>query len=575
VNITRGITAVITMICGFCIVSTPAAGQEQLWWQAEFPENLYMTTLENADEKQFEEEFEYPVLVVMGEGEKKQYKKIKDFEERRKYIIRYIEGQNENPLLPFNYWLMEFARRYQHVRTAFAMDKSPYFDVRGEIYLQYGKPYDTYTDPGGIKWIRIVSSRPTFRVAENESWYYNDSRNNFIVHFARFNKWKVIDELEKVIYERRFGLRTLAWAELVKQRSTLCPHYSWVSDEVEYIEYTGLNYFSSLRLLGNFADDAGIKDLRDQSLNSRTLERIYLADAEPNVSTIFSEISKLDFFTNIVQFRNPDGRTRLQMTFTAPVDNILQNINPEYVSIAQSLGNMTPEDSLNVEFQFMIRDSIYTPLVRYPIRNSVSAAQLEKAGLPNIISMVSVPMKPLHGDLTVQVRDLDRLTYGFKKLPLSVRDFSGDELMISDLQFYMLVEDQARMSLLPVSRVDRYTVAPYPYMHLKQVLTPLCYFEIYNIMKAGMTSSFRIDITSTRIEKSLLEKIGQWFTRGEEYEIGISFNRQVSGNDSNEMIGLDISSLKPGIHVFEIIVTDPENDDIIARAERRIEIRRF
>lgn len=554
--------------------------QFEKWWESNRPEKVFFDAMLQAKKDVFQEEFEYPILLILSEEEKKTYRKIKTIHNKRNYIVKYIKEHNENPLLPVNYWLLEFIGRYKKARKDYSSKKSPYFDVRGEYYIKYGKPVRKYIDKGGAKFIQapLIYSRPSFTVRPNESWYFANDINRFIVHFAKYKDWKRIHRLEDLLHGTQ-RKKVIQWAMLVIERDSFAPMYGWLSDEILHLldEVTTQDYSGRISITNEYKmyrknavgqmekkPGAGIAHttLSTEMYYANNIERHYESNASPNVSTNFSQLNKLEFDYSVTQFKNLDGRTKIDLQFMTPVQNINQ-----YHQIKL--------DTVYAEYQFMIRDENYTPLLKVPVNAAFPREKAEEGRLTNALCSVSFPIKPIRGDLTVQVKDPISMVMGFKKVPFNVRDFAGDSLMVSDIQFYMEPINEAQIELLPVTDTGQLKIVPYPFKEVNGNLPLICYFEVYNLLKSYISNEYNIDIAVTKIELSLFEKLKKLLRRSESYSTGIRLMRVVTDNDSSEIVAFDISMLKNGRYILEVRITDSQDENRTAKVQRIVDIERF
>ncbi len=594
------------------ILDSQAIAQVEKWWESNKPETVYLTELASADSLRFIHEFEYPFNLVLSKNDRQGYDNLNSQLDRKSFIREYLKSRNENPLLPVNYWLLEFLGRYEHARQEFVAEAPPYFDVRGEYYIKYGKPWRKFEDKGGYKESWFMKFRKSqgirskinlrtgkreskidqllgigltggiaqpmetaFKIRQNESWSYYDNRNNFVVHFAKDGKvWKQIDRLDQVMVDGRSSKRRLHWVDLVKERDELGGLYSMMYDEIEWMEdllkdvitlaTENLEYhmpYNTEKSILNFSPGGSVDNLKTQE---EFTEKAYLARAVPNVATRFVELSQLEFDYNISQFRNPDGRTRVELQLLAPISDMLKK-RPHV---------RTP-DSIAVEFQFLARNENFDQLFSVPLSASFDYQKAIDAGLPNAVSSVTFPMQKMNGDLTMQVKDPVSLKMGYKKIQLNVRDFSGKSLAVSDIQFYMQPQNDLQRELLPITKVGEFEVTPYPYTDFVNLIPIICYFEIYNIVNAGIFSEYDIDISITRIELNMFEKLKKLLRKPEVYTMELTRSRQVDGNESSELIEFDISSLKKGRYILEVTVSDKLTRRITTKSSRIIDIVSF
>ncbi len=319
---------ILVYVIIFFLFSNPAISQEVDWWEANKPETKYLTQLALADSMQFLNEFEYPFRLVLSREEKKDYSKIVSQLDRKFYIRNYIKNHDQNPLLPVNYWLLEFLGRYEYARQEFGIEEPPYFDVRGEFYIKYGKPWRRFEDLGGYKesWYIKFRSNPgirnpaverllglgfysggiaqpmetAFKVRQNESWSYHDDNNIFFIHFMKEGKnWIHIDRLEKVMVDGRSSKRRLHWIDLIKERQGIGGLYTMMNEEIEWMEELlqdlvtlatanmeiSMPYTTETSVL-SFTPGGSVDRLKT---NGQLAEKVYLNRAVPNVNTRFDE----------------------------------------------------------------------------------------------------------------------------------------------------------------------------------------------------------------------------------------------------------------------------------------------
>jgi hypothetical protein len=181
----------------------------------------------------------------------------------------------------------------------------------------------------------------------------------------------------------------------------------------------------------------------------------------------------------------------------------------------------------------------------------------------------------MNGDLTVQVKDPVSMNMGYKKVPLNVRYFTGDSLMVSDIQLYLQPFNDLQKELLPITNAGGFEITPYPFKNVASIFPVTCFFEIYNIKRSGIKSSYDLDISVTRIEMSMFERLKKLISSKESYTTGISRNRRVENNDSSELISFDISNLKRGRYILEVVVTDKDNKKASASASKTLDITKF
>ncbi len=564
-------------------------------WEPYRPHTHFFTMLTAADSTTFIHEFEYPLLLIFTEEEKQQYLELGSVSDRKKFIERYVRRKNQNPLFPVNYWLLELWGRYWYARRNFRIADPPYFDERGVYCVKFGIPDDRYKDPGGLKFVQLFRSGRAlqvirelydktpppmeFHIKPNETWYYVNRDKNFVVHFVEKGKgYKKVESLEQALHSARKRNVGWQWMELVKERESISSEYAMMSETIRQFE----DIFRTARLdtIGTRdADDAGgimiswPKDvgniipfdgphgyINEEKRSMESFENRSRSDLVPNVSDRFKELNKLDFYNDIAQFRNDDGKTRVELVQLVPLDEFVKmRVWPN------------PSDNMAIKYQYMIRDQSFNPYMNVEFEDKFLLSKIKETGLRNVLFKVIIPMQPMAGDLTMQITDVYSDNRGFIQKPLVIRDFTGDKLMLSDIQLYKNVDDDALKKILPVSVIENVTVSSYPYREIRRSEPLVCYFEIYNLFALRPIDTYEIEIILAHEESR--KGLRRLFGGPPEYEISTMHSRGIDKNDSHELIALDLSKLKNGEYTLKISIIHPQSKNVITSSGKSISIR--
>jgi len=567
------------------------------------PETKWFKALDEADTTKFHEEFEYPFLLVLDKTEREHYNGIGTLPGRKGFIRRYIKSRNQNPLYAVNYWFLEYIGRYEHARDEFASKEFPYFDIRGEYWIKFGKPDGRFEDPGGIKKSKALSHEVEYRsgssniqqgtfqpfvqiyslqgqripetyysVRTNESWnYYNDGQN-FTVHFMKEgNDWIVIDRLDKALNTSGETNKIWGWMELVKERDTISNEYMTLANDIirtenilsetvvkvqhrlsgEFeLEIPGniSNGFSKTHLYGNM-------DVKKN--NVENIELAALRKVEPNIADRFTDQNELEIDYTTAQFRGENGKTRIELTAFTPIRDLLDKRTRQDES-----------DSISAAVQVVVRDSMFAQLALAEAEHVIGKSAAEQAGIGSVIGCCSVNAAPQTGDMTVQMQDNFSRNRGFRQQLLEIRDFTGNKPMISDIVLYAERKEDIP---LPSRHIEGIDVAPYPHNELKREELVLCYFELYNMNAPGFGPMYEIEL-KTDSKKSRFGFIKKLFGGSGKVQISISQTRTIYDNDSKELIGIDISKLTPGEYTFTVTVKSQGQKNVLLSSERKIVI---
>ncbi|MDZ7363007.1 MAG: GWxTD domain-containing protein [candidate division KSB1 bacterium] len=543
-------------------------------------ERQYFAALRTADSTTFQKEFESEFLLILNPTLRQSYDSLTTLAERKAFVEYYWKASNPAPLLSFNLRLREHLRRREFARQNFPAPEPPYFDDRGKYYLKYGRPVQRFEDPGGLRRVeffsaaayRAIQSQYSFKggpeqnysVTANESWAYPNVSRDFVVHFMKDGPaYREIESLTELLASHQQKNLPWQWSDLIKQRAAISPFLGQVAQQIERFESAVLASSANPNRPGLLR--AEVQSVTERlSEVSRGAEQMASQARRSLPATAYEPMTannRLVFQESIAQFRGPHGHTRVEITLLAP-------LKKNFVDQLDSLSH----DTIAVEFAWMLRDENLDSLAARRWQNVFPAKSAALENLPNAVGRSSFLALPQQIELALQVqsRRFDKL--GYAKRALNIRDFSGPQLLLSDLQFYTEVRNEAQSLILPTLEKQNLLLAPYPYLKIRKRLLLFCYFEIYNLRAAGITESYEITykIVSNNNQESLLKKISRLLTGGKEAAISISQTQPVVDDASPELIALDLGNLGSGAHRLEITVADAKNANRKANVTREI-----
>lgn len=549
------------------------------------PPTYFFDMLTGADSTTFVQEIEYPLLLIFGDDEKEQYSELGSIPEQKAYVERYVRRKNQNPIFPVNQWLLEFWGRYSYARKNFSMTRPPYVDGRGICCIKYGIPNDRYRDPGGLKFIWLFQDPVAFEalkmlygktiplaefiVRQNETWYYFDENRDFVVHFIKEGEgYRQVESLKEALHSSREQNIAWQWMELVKERETISGDFARMGDVIrrfeEIIRGAEIDEYGDIYFPLDLRNEISITRPHWQMYETRRemefVERTARLNVDPDMSRRYDERNTLDFSFDVAQFKHKSGKTRVELVPLIPMDKLVKyHLRP------------TPPDTIKIAYQFMFRDEEFKPYMRIGFEDNCLYRRLTEAGLNNAMCRVAVPVEPVKGDLTIQITDIISSNLGFQQRDLEIRDFTGNGLMISDIQLYKMVADEGLKSILPVSDVEGIAVFPYPYRTIRKTEPLTCYFEIYNLLSLRPSATYEMEITLAHEDSR--KGLRQLLSQDQEYEISTVHIREIATNDSHELIALDLGKLRDGEYTLEISVVHPESKNIVASTQKTVMIK--
>jgi hypothetical protein len=169
-------------------------------------------------------------------------------------------------------------------------------------------------------------------------------------------------------------------------------------------------------------------------------------------------------------------------------------------------------------------------------------------------------LEPGKHEVALQMYELSNKMADFKKEEITIRDFSGDKLMISDVKLSPHIEI---LGLNIETNGNELYVMPYPYNTISKNIPVYIYFEIYNLAliqenNTNYEISFRMErrIKKEEYAVEIIRSFGRIFTGGKPQEIETSYQRQGNSRMSKEWVELDITDIKSGYSRLMVTVKD-------------------
>jgi len=508
-------------------------------------EKQYFAALAAADSAAFLREFEYSFVLLLHGPNKENYFKIRAWEERKAFVRAYWKSHNPNPLLPENDWLLDFIQRCSYVKQNFPSPQPPFFDDRGKYYLLHGKPWYRYTRQNDSNLL------------PNESWSYRKVTADFLVHFVGMadGSYREAPSLMDAIIGASSSDKAKIWAKLVHERAAVSPALARASRDVNELQLPQLysrTYSATLterilRVVQNHEYEV-----------HEAIEEAPIATYNP-----IKADNRLAFSHSLAQFRAPNGRTRLEVGFLALLKkNLIEKFD------------FSSEANITIEFGGMLRDLNFDSLAATRQRRVIPVGLAAREGLSYAVGNLSLVCPPLIGELTLQVQDTATEKVGYEQKPFTIRDFHGQNLMISDIEFLAEPANANQRRLLPTIKKLDVELASYPHPEMRKSIPMFCYFEIYNLKTAGVAEAYEITyrMITGKSGSGMIKKASNWLAGTKDVAISVTLTRPVVDDTATELIAIDLSRVPKGVCRFMIIITAANNRNLAASAEKEITI---
>lgn len=487
---------------------------------------------------------------LLSDGEKGAYRAMNELE-RGKYRERFWRSKNPNLSNPYNERQLAHYERVWLARWEFGRQSYPW-DRRGEVYIRYGKP--DYRARSG--WVPELPSR---RVQEVKEKVYRELYRTpqageligpvFPIRSDRgFSAVGAVsdqdDERDGASMAELLGEETPdeAYAPVTMQRDhSIVPWESWVYTDVDgglVIDFTrelgGVSGF-------DFAPIPPIPPsmLKDDIRLAEHAPAIRFQNATVNQPDEFRSAPRLalgTFYCDWADFRGGTGKTRVDVAYGIPLKNLLVVTDGQQARVVVNRAVALADSAYRVVYRQARKVQLAVDTSRVETREVVDLARQD------------VPAGVYH--LTVTVTDAMTGKQGVLKRDVTIDDYGGNHLQLSDLMLVKSVSDTLRDARF---RRGNYQVVPNP---RRTVVAPYplgFYCEVYHLTKDDFGQTrYRV----TTAVKSVATDRRRIPGTAERAEVALSYE-QVGNSDWERLpLEVDLQHAQPGQNRLFVIVED-------------------
>ena len=521
---------ILILILSITVCASRVLAQDNNW-DAIFTAKDYFSSLEDAEGEFFENEFETPFTLLLNSTQLEEYNKQPTLSRKKEVFKDYWNRNNPNPIEESNPWLIDFIERNRYARQYYGRNDPPYYDDRGIYWIKYGKPVRWYKDHR----TSFYRGGYFFTKYQDETWSYENLYPDLVVHFQkRISYFEALGPFQSLGEGRS---RDFMSNLLLNDRLHVSP----------LIREIFQDYPAQVRMIfGN--------RLRKAKINAPSA----VIDKE-------KEERRLKYFTDIAQFRGPSGSTRIEIAFLAPLaNNLIKHFNVD------------SEDTIKVEYASMLRNINFEPVIGVQSSNIIPVGVMAEEGMPNAVGKLTMLSPPHVVELTTQVKDANTDSLGYQQNIFEIRDFTGDDLMVSGLQMYKQINENntRQSSLLPYKIIEGFIAVPYIYTTIKKSEPVLVYYELYNLLEGRESADYEFEITvQWDNARQRLDKRFLGFVRGKRDDaVSFSQSRTFTTDSAREVMLLDLSDLDNGPYNLSIAVTDCANDRTASSAVKELSL---
>lgn len=477
--------------------------------------------------------------LILGEELKKVYDEIFVPAEKENWEERYWKILDPTPNTEINEYYEEFIRRVVYANKYYSNIVAPLFiDDRGKYYVRYGEPDDKVSSVGvGMAY------------DDNETWAYYDL-NLFIDFVDNLGfGFREVNSLFEAVSGGPANQKVSTTASLYLERESLHEKYS------RFREVLNRSYgLSSESYFYRFTEDMSVE------------KKIMLETIPPARYSFSYNKESLNANISSSVFRENHGFSRVEFYFSFPLNQL-----------QFSSGTQIPFESL-VEKQLTIFNQKFEKIFQNTETLKLAANTQEQIDRTIYLNQHNEELPPGIYNIALKLDNVNGNRLAILRAQLFVKDYSGDSLMISDIQISSQIKENVTnaRNLKP----NAIQVIPYIGNQINRSRPIYIYFEIYNLaVDQNDRSRFEIryDLQAISMEQtsaisSAIQFISHLIGKKSKENVGSTFQTEGDGSFQQIYLSIDFSQFSTGPCKLTVNITDQQVGNTV-RHQRRFVLR--
>ncbi len=482
----------------------------------------YESLMKITDEKIFQDIY-IELKPLMTRDESVTYGSL-PLEEKGVFIRKFWKRRDPTPTTEANERFVEHFHRVRMAMENYPDIIPPYYDDRGKVYVKYGEPDAKFASP-------VYGEQ----IYENESWSYEQSVMKGLT-FDFVKKGHSFREVRDLSEAAAAGTGSAYRNSVIQQL-----------------------YFDRASFTEAYAKFA---------LGPGTINQSVMADFHANRMETYKEAPAevfnykptggyLPFVYNIAQFRESNERVGLEI----------------YMGVPESRLNFIPvSDGMVTDllYTIVIEDSNYFEVLRESRTKKAQAAGQAEIQNRLLLSQERVSIPRGRHMLALKIENTTGSAKGEYKNIFETLDFTGDNLMLSDIQLSMQVaHDTSEGEFIK----HGLKVLPYPYTVIRKKNPVYVYYEIYNLKFGGQGRtdySITYNVEMLEYQRSFLSRtvgsLGRLFSGDKKMGFSSTFQQTGQVSTSREYLSLDMNKLPVGSAILKLQVRDNASGENASRS---------
>lgn len=498
--------------------------------------------------------------------------------------LDFWNARDPNPATVENERLVEHYKRVMYARIHFSSAQFPY-DRRGEIYVRYGEPDDrrrflfrSYEDPRDSYQ---PTGKPAVDAIREKNWQFGYrlkvDRGQVSVQLDRDVKQRVGFGAPSVLTANHLSADNVGangkgkrqdqvdYEARVIQRREMGPSFrseSWVYTahdmELFFVDQMGGGRFDyplrTLMIDGTSEGVTALNEVQREELHhpQRLAENLIERSPEEYEHDFGGEI--LHYAYDIITFRGNSRKTVMELTYSIPL---------------WQFGDVT--DGRGIETflrnQATLRDSDHKAAFHQkfrfgPIERPKRRISSEQSRVSTYTLAVDVQAPAGQFTAAVEMQDEASQRIGVYRKPVTIPDYRGSDLMISDLKLSTGITptDQAG----PFVR-NGLNIVPHPLRAYGRGQLVYVYYEVYNLGKneAGRTSYqtyYEINPEGMPVSRGRPAR-----QSGDMQTVVLTYEGEGDASEEAEFTAIDTGDLTPGVYVLTVTLEDRHSGERVSR----------
>ena len=519
-----------------------------------------------------EEQAVYRDLVHVAPSKELEAWQQAEGEERDALWNDFWNALDSNPATIENERLVEHYKRVMYARLHFSDEQFPY-DRRGEVYVRYGEPDDRrrflYRQGEDPRDSYQPTGKPAVDAIRTQNWQFGYrlkvDRGQVAVNLDQDSRQRVGFGDASLLTASNLGADNAGSAKQddqviyetgVMQQRSIGSSYraeSWVyvSHEMElfFVDQTGGGRFDyplrTLTIDESSTSGSAVDNMRrEEAYHPEKLVGSLITRSPEDYEHDFGG-EPLDFAFDVVTFRGNGRKTEVELTYSIPIWQF------GYVSDGKGM-----ETFLNN--QATLRDSTFSlgfhRKFRFgPIERPKRRLSAEQSNVSAYTLAVDVQATPGEFTAWVHMEDVASKRTGVYKKPVAVRDYRGDELMISDLKLSTGITPTDRTG--PFVR-NGMNIVPHPLRAYQRGQLVYVYYEVYNLsLDDSRRTSY--EIIYEIVPEGMPTRRNRPDRRSRDMQtVLLTFEGDGSNAEEAEFTAMDTTNLTPGVYELTVTLED-------------------